>query len=249
MVEWQGSQPEAERFIHNSDQTLSTPMVNWGADEKGWSQGPVCRQVGNQIVCDDIYGDNKPTVARVSFSPQGTDNIRSFVDLQMSMGLLPQSQVVRVSDTQVPPYYSPNAPQQGDRYSYNQGPRFGQIGVTGAPVTGVMDPYSFYQGDKSPIVPINPEIIPPYIKTGGQDVPLPPIPHQVDTNKPTEVPPPPKPVVVPQPHPTTNPYQTCQTYNNNPCHPCHPGGGRHWYPGMIAGRVLGRIFGGRGRCR
>ena len=246
MMDWQVSQPEAERVTYSQDQTSSRPMVNWGPDERSWSQNLTCRQVGNQIICDDIYGDNRPAVARASFSLQGNDAFRSIASLQMSMGLLGQSQIVRVSDTQAPPYFPPGtlpySSLQLDQYGYNQGPKPGQIGPVVNPGTGALDPYSFNQGDRTPVFPVNPGIIPPYIKPGGHDVPLPPIPTPVTPPRPIDVPPPPVPQ--PQPRPDTNPYQPspCQP-DYNPCYPCHP----RWYPGMIAGRVLGRIFGRR--CR
>lgn len=264
MVDVQLFQPE--RLSDNKDGTSPNPMVHWGPEEKSWAQNPTCRQVGNQIICDNIYGDNKPDASRASFSLQGgNSSFHAIADLQASMGLFPST--ARVSDTQAPPYFPsgtlPN-PNYGnssfDQFGFNQGPK-DQVrpgGTAVGPAWRPFDPFSFNQGDKtpiSPIAPINPGIIPPYIKPNGHDVPappppkpidvpLPPIPGPVGPPKPIDVPVPPSPA--PQPQPDVNPYQPCQPQPYQPCQPC-PGGGRRWYPGMIAGRVIGRIFGGR--CR
>jgi hypothetical protein len=237
-MEWQVSQPEAERVTLNQDQTSARPLVSWGPDEKSWSQNPSCRQVGNQIICDDIYGDNKPAVSRCTFSTGGNDTFRSITALQASMGLIGQAQIVRAGDSAAPPYYPagtlPNPALQTDRYSYNQGTDFNRGAVAAEPRIPV-NPYSFHQGDQAS----NPGIVPPYIRPNGHEVPRPPVPGPLEQPKPVDVPAPPK----PQPKPeTTNP---CPT-NYSPCNPCQPRQG--WHPGMIAGRVLGRVF-GRGRCR
>ena len=243
MGESQISQPEVERYSYHQDST-ARPLVSWVPEEASRSSSQVCVKVGDTIVCtNDIYGS---TSAKPAF--------RAIYSLQESMGLIPSAQVYRAADTQPPPYYPPGtymSPTAGqplryetDPYTYNQGTRPGQAQTPADRAgTGGVDPFSFHQGDK------NPSIVPPYLKPNVNEfpaVPLPPLPDQ-RPNPPVDTRPQP-----PQPCPETNPYQPRPYQPGQPCQPCQPcnPGGRHgggWYPGKIAGRVLGRVFGGR--CR
>lgn len=242
MGESQISQPEVERNSYLQDST-ARPLLSWGPEEASRSR-QVCTQVGDTIVCTgDIYGN---TSAQPAF--------RAIYALQESMGLIPSAQVYRAADTQAAPPYYPSGtymrptpgqpPQMEDPYTYYQGGRPGQPQIPADRAgTGNADPFGYHQGDR------NPTIVPPYIKPNVNEFPAVPLPPLPDTRPQPSVdtrPQPPRPETRPyQPQPQTyNPGQPCQ-----PCQPCHPGGRRNggWYPGMIAGRVLGRVFGGR--CR
>lgn len=224
MVEWQVSQPGSDRFTYHQE-SASSPLVSWGPDERTSSPGTVCRQAGNTIVCTDIYGEAKPA-------------FRAIFSLQQSMGLVAPFQVARASETEAPPPYyppgtylspSPGQPPQFDPYSFHQGPGSSDRATSPGPVgTGGFDPYSYHQGDKTPVVPV------PVPRPGGQEIPLPPIQGPKPGGEPPTTQPQPRPADQPQPRP----YSPCQ-----PCQPCRP----RWYPGKVAGRVIGRIFGGR--CR
>ena len=272
MTEWQVSQPQAERVGFNSDAAQSRPMVNWGPDEHV-ARGPVCRVINNQIVCDDIFSGTASAKAErpVSFSLQYNDAFRGIVGLQVAMGVAPDTQAGRVSE-KTPPLYSSIAPQLGtDQYSYNQDSRV--TPRPPVPNFGTFDAYGFNQGDKGnpgfippyiapngreipqpPIPgPVRPIEVRP-IEVPPHPVPLPPPDVQPGPN-PSDVRPYPNPSDVqpcpnpyqPNPYqsgPCPNPYQPYPQYNpyqqHNPCFP-----GRRWYPGMITGRIIGRILGCR----
>lgn len=208
--------------------------------------------VGNTLVCDsNIYGSQKPETYNEAF--------RAIVPLAKQLGLLgtdPTTQLYRVSDTQAPPYYpagtytnipasvTAEQPVQPyyDQYNYHQSPTTPDGSYrpmpAGQPAPQNFDPFSYHQNDKTN--PGNPGV-PRF--TPAADLPLPPLPP-----KPGDLKPEPAKPVVNQPRPDQRPGNPCQ-----PCRPCRPGGGRDggcgWYPGKIAGRVVGRIFGGGRRCR
>lgn len=251
MGESQISQVELERNSCHQD-SAARPLLSWGPEEANRSSSQVRVKVGDTIVCtNDIYGS---TNSKSAFS--------AIYSLQESMGLIPSSQVYRASDTQAaPPYYSPGTymrpnPAQlpimeTDPYTFYQQTKPGQPqNSADCAGTGATDQFSYNQGDRTP------SIVPPYLKPNVNEfpaVPLPPLPDQrpqpgVDTR-----PQPPRPTTDQNPYqPAPHPYQTQpQPYSpGQPCQPCNPGGRHHgggWYPGKIAGRVIGRIFGGR--CR
>lgn len=229
---------QPERDSSDSSSASRQSLVAWGPEEKSWSQTQVCRQVGNSIVCtQDIWGDAPPNQA-----------FKAIFALQQNLGLMrsteqiPGQSVYRVSDTEAPPpYYPPgtlSVPGAGlkaeDPYSYHQGGKPGEIArQSGQP--GTFDPYSFHPGDR------NAPAVPPWIVPPGEPRPMPPGPQRPeDVIKPPATQPKPGDDT---PRPAPVPGNPCR-----PCNPCSPGNGR-WYPGKLAGRVLGRVFGGRGRCR
>lgn len=239
MGDRQVSQPEAERSGYQS-QDSSRALFTWGPEERA-TGNQTCKQVGNTLVCGgDIYGTAKPS-----------ETFRAIIALQQDMGLISQTQAMRVADNQPQPYFPPGVPVRpgvgpqvpSDQYSFNQGDRRpGQPGTVGQSGQVPLDPFSFHQGDKAPVVqpprPGNVDV--PMPPRPGVDVPMPPLPSPIENPRPP----------VPQPVPRTDcqpqpqPYQP--SYPCQPCQPCRPHHGG-WYPGKIAGRVMGRIFGGR--CR
>ena len=248
MGEWQVSQPGADNITSPREAALTAQQViAWDGSEDGWAQGnnKSCRMVGDTLVCDaDIYGSSKPQTYAEAF--------RAIIPLAQELGLLPQNRVYRVSDNGQPqPFYPPGTyaipagstaeqpvkPYYADQYSYHQVPdgdfRPMPVGTPGTPAQTSFDPYSFHQNDRTaPAIPAFKPVA---------DIPLPPVPPQdakpqapVDNVKPANQPNPDRP--------------------GNPCQPCRPGriggrGGCGWYPGKIAGHVVGRIFGGGRRCR
>lgn len=272
MVEWQVSQPQADR-VSNQNYDAENSLVQWDASLSNGSHHQTCRIVGDTIVCSDAFDSN------TKVANNENNAFRAILPLQQAMGWGSPTELQRVSDSQPlqgRPYYAPAAqpdgyyqadasrslssataiPQGMDAYSFNQGPRIGAINQT-AP--GPVDQYSYNQGDRTSG---NPGFIPPYIKPNGHEVPQPPIqaPRPVEVPQPPkpgdvtqqprpgEVPPPPRPMENQQPctpRPMEN-QQPCAPRNYQPCRPCQPCGPR-WYPGKIAVGVLGRVFGGR-RC-
>ncbi len=275
-MEWQVSQQPAERVSVNQGQEVQNPMVTWGPSEAAWSQNQTCRQVGDTIVCSNAFANNSTNAeAFRAILPlqQSMGLIAPQQAVRVGDSGPAQAPPYYRSSGQPDGYYEPSPSayaQSFDTYGFNQGTRPGQIGQPG---TAAFDPYAFNQNDDRR--PGNPGTIPPYIKPGGHDVPVaPPRPADVPVQpapqprRPADVPLPPMPQ---QPGDVRNNGGGCQPqpdirnngggcqpqprYENNcqPCQPrnyqsCQPSRQQHWYPGKIAGRVLGRVFGGRGGC-
>lgn len=252
------------------DGGFSSSAVHWGPSEQGFSakpQGTVCREVNGLMICTNVYPESKDsnfkastapvertaaidksmTPASASFRETTFDTFPWMVPPQLSAqyGDNTQNAVARVNYTEAAPaYYTQQAKQdvyQGpamgsDSYSFHQGAPLSQ--PIEASAAQPFDPYSFHQGGDRRYPATQP--------TNPQD-------SGDFRDKP-------KPVTQTQPE-VQQPVRTCQPCNTpggcpgtchprqnqyNPCRPCNTGrqcGG--WYPG----KIVGRIFGGRGRCR
>lgn len=246
------------------DGGFSGSQVAWGPSEQSFASKPpgtVCREVNGVMVCTNIYAESNITNFRPAatnavertaatenlassavggFRDVALENFPSFVPPQLAAqyGERTQNTVARVNYTEAAPaYYTPQAnqdvykgpsydqPQSNDAYSFHQGQR-----PIDAAAAQPFDPYSFHQGGDRRVAQ----------------------PQQLPTDSK------PAPVVVSQTQPEVQqPYRTCtpggcpgqctpRQGQFNPCRPCNQSrqcGG--WYPG----KVVGRIFGGRGRCR
>lgn len=238
-MEFQNFQPEKEAQTSPGSQ-----LAFWGPEETYSSPKVSCKQIGNTIVCtQDIYGGQ---------TAQPQQAFQAIYALQQHMGLAPSNfYVQRVSDSEPPPYYPPGTltlpgagVQAEDPYGYHHGSKSSQTPQAGDKAAVPFDPYSFHPGDKnSPVLPL------PWLTP---EIPLPqPLPGNPKPEDLVKTPGTQPGQDLPGPKPTDplrpNPGDRTQTNPCRPCRPCDPGNGR-WYPGKIAGRVIGRVF-GRGRCR
>ncbi len=250
------------------DGGFSGSPVHWGPSEQSFASKPpgtVCREVNGVMVCTNIYAesnisnfgpasttpvertaarDNIASSAVGGFHDVALESFPSFVPPQLAAqyGERTQNNVARVNYTEAAPaYYTPQAnqdvykgpsyeqPQSYDAYSFHQGQR-----PIDAAVAQPFDPYSFHQGGDRRVAPQQ--------SSDATQATTDSKPAPVVTQTQPEVQPPVRtctPGGCPgQCHPRQGQF--------NPCRPCNQSrqcGG--WYPG----KVVGRIFGGRGRCR
>lgn len=221
---------DSQRFEQvESPRTPHTAPVDWNKNDNSWSQqhnaGNARRMVGNTIIIEgDIYGNgSKPATYGEAMSAMLNGDVRTNIA------------AIRPSDAQS--YYA-NPKQVSDQYSWHQNGRNDDYRTAQCNIR--FDPYSYYQNDRNssvqPYRPIDmqPQSIPrpEMVKDRSGDHPQDNRPH----------------VNQPRPH-EASPCQPRQTY---PCQPAemHPYQQRHcrphhggWYPGKVAGHVLGRVFG------
>lgn len=254
------------------DGGFSGSAVTWAPSEQGFSSaskpaGVVCREVNGLMVCTNIYPesslssnfrpaattpaervaakDNAVGAANSGFRETTFDTFPWMVPPQLAAqyGDNTQNTVARVNYTEAAPaYYTPESKQdvyQGpsstqpaqsyDAYSFHQGTPLSR--PIEASAAQPFDPYSFHQGGDRRTAPVTPQDQGDFRdKPVVTQAPKQEVQQPVRTCTPGGCP--------GQCHPRQNQY--------NPCRPCNTGrscGG--WYPG----KVVGRIFGGRGRCR
>ncbi len=200
--------------------------VDWNRYDNSWSQEHNAnnsrRQVGNSII---IEGDIYKTAAKPSTYGEALD---ALVNSDKGTKIA----AIRSGDAQ--PYYS-NSAQNNDQYSWHQKGRPSENPT--AQGNTRFDAYSYYQNDQnSSVQPYRPIDMQPHsvpraelVKDGNRTRPADGAPRAHENSR-----------------PACEPRQTypCQPremhpYQQRNCRPHHGG----WYPGKIAGHVIGRVFG------
>ena len=199
--------------------------------------------------------DNVQPASDSSYRESTFDTFPWMVPPQLSAqyGEQTQNNVARINYQEAAPaYYTPQAqenvykgpaftqPAQGsDAYGFHQGAAANNRPAE-ANAAQAYDPYSFHQGRE--VQPVAPPPVQQDTTGDFRDKPAPPVVKQEQAQP--EVQQPVRTCNTPggcpgQSTPRQNQYNPC----SRPCQQSRSAGG--WYPG----KVVGRIFGGRGRCR